>query len=150
MNKVLSVIICICVAAVTFEIVMMTVGFKQKAAQATVKTAPAVRGESAGGIVPTEADLQPDDAPQNTPAAARQPSPETQSVQQPSEQAPAPPVSPDDDSVLIQARRELRQAQTDVSIPPADAVTSPDGKIHLKSGGTISAEEWQSAKNRIP
>ncbi len=151
MNRKLSAIIFLCVAAVTFEIVMYAVGLNRQAvlpAPAEIAS-PGIPGEGTT-IVPTTADLQPDEEPQtpSTPVLPRsaQTMPSPQTIQ-----PGAPTTAPaDDDAVLLQARRELRQAQTDVSIPSADAVTSPDGKIHLKSGGTISAQEWQAARNRVP
>ena len=170
MNRKLSILIFLCVAAVTFEVVMLTVGAKKQSVEPALiggnetpnasQTSPVEPDHTDGNekpnssqtspIVPTTADLQPDDTPQSQSSPTQSHSSQPMSATQPVLPRAAESTPLIDDSVLLQARRELRQAQTEVSIPPADAVTSPDGRIHLKSGGTISAEEWQAARRHIP
>lgn len=51
------------------------------------------------------------------------------------------------DPVDDQARRVIETESPKIGIPPSASV-SPDGRIHLRSGGTISKEEWDNARRK--
>jgi hypothetical protein len=53
----------------------------------------------------------------------------------------------DPDSPEGRARRELERLykQYGVGDPPAD----PEGRVHLRGGGTISADEWRRLRERL-
>ncbi len=53
------------------------------------------------------------------------------------------PVDPVDE----QARRVIQTESPKIGIPPSVSV-SPDGRVHLRSGGTISKEEWDNARRK--
>ncbi len=46
------------------------------------------------------------------------------------------------------AKRVITREAPNVGLPPAGAV-SPDGQVHLRSGRSISVEEWNAAKRKL-
>jgi hypothetical protein len=58
------------------------------------------------------------------------------------------PGALDPESPTAQARRELKRMEEKGIIPPVPP-TDSDGRVHLQSGGTISPEEWQRAKDSL-
>lgn len=53
------------------------------------------------------------------------------------------------DPVTAQAQREVERAKRDLGLPPPAAAVTPDGRIHLRSGGTIRKEEWDRARSSL-
>jgi hypothetical protein len=46
------------------------------------------------------------------------------------------------------ARRAINREAPNVGLPPP-AITSPDGQVHLRTGGSISPEEWNAARAKL-
>ncbi|HZP83484.1 MAG TPA: hypothetical protein VFB21_17700 [Chthonomonadaceae bacterium] len=58
------------------------------------------------------------------------------------------PVSAD--PITAQAQREIERARQDYNLPaPAPGVVSPDGKVHLRGGGTLRPDEWEAARRKL-
>ncbi len=60
----------------------------------------------------------------------------------------ASPTSGNRDLLEDAAKRVITRETPNVGLPPAGAV-SPDGQVHLRSGGSISIEEWNAAKRKL-
>lgn len=78
------------------------------------------------------------------PALAPAPAPDATNA---ANEAPARPEN--SDPLTDQAKREIQRAQRDLAIPAPDSVSGKDGRIHLRSGGTISADEWERARRKV-
>jgi hypothetical protein len=54
------------------------------------------------------------------------------------------------DSITAQAQREIERARQDYNLPaPTSGVVSPDGKVHLRGGGTLRPDEWEAARRKL-
>lgn len=53
------------------------------------------------------------------------------------------------DPVTAQAQREVERAKRDLGLPPPADSVSPDGRIHLRSGGTIRKDDWDKARQGL-
>ena len=63
----------------------------------------------------------------------------------------APNNSPDAgavDPVEEAARRAISREAPNIGLPPPPTV-SPDGKVHLRTGGAISPDEWNEARRKL-
>jgi hypothetical protein len=61
-------------------------------------------------------------------------------------QTAPPPVA--GDPVEEEARRAVSREGATLGLPPP-ATVSPDGRVHLRTGGTISADEWNEARRKL-
>jgi hypothetical protein len=52
------------------------------------------------------------------------------------------------DPLTDQARREVERARSDIGLPPPETV-DPGGRVHLRSGGTLSMDEWEAARRKL-
>ncbi len=52
------------------------------------------------------------------------------------------------DALEDAAKRVISREAPKVGLPPPAAV-SPDGQVHLRTGGTISADEWNEARRKL-
>src|SRR5207248_913029 len=68
-------------------------------------------------------------------------------VSQP-EPAATTPSLPDPNSPESEARREIKRLE-DKGIVPTAPPPDSEGRIHLQSGGTISPEEWERARQSL-
>jgi hypothetical protein len=60
------------------------------------------------------------------------------------------PASVSSDPITAQAQREIERARQDYNLPvPASGVASPDGKVHLRGGGTLRPDEWEVARRKL-
>lgn len=60
------------------------------------------------------------------------------------------PASVSSDPITAQAQREIERARQDYNLPaPTPGVVSPDGKVHLRGGGTLRPEEWEAARRKL-
>lgn len=68
-----------------------------------------------------------------------------------------PAVSPDttappalsSDPVTAEAQKAVEKANRQLGLPPPSGSVDKQGRIHLKSGGTISKEEWEAARRKV-
>ncbi len=63
-------------------------------------------------------------------------------------QTNTPTAPTDSDPLTSQAQREVERARREVGLPPS-APADPNGRVHLRGGGTISAEEWEEAQRKL-
>jgi hypothetical protein len=72
------------------------------------------------------------------------------SVEAPSTSGTQPSVAPSTsgDPLEDAARRAISREAPNVGLPPP-AATSPDGVVHLRTGGSISAQEWNDARAKL-
>ena len=60
------------------------------------------------------------------------------------------PPAATNDPVMDEAKRVLERERQNLNLPPpAEGVTSADGRVHLRSGGSISREEWEAARRKL-
>jgi hypothetical protein len=63
---------------------------------------------------------------------------------------PAPPSAPQESDPLVeQAKREIERARGEIGSPPPNAATDANGRLRLRSGGSISREEWEAARRNV-
>ena len=61
----------------------------------------------------------------------------------------ADPSKPEEDPLTTRAKTEIENAKLEYNLPEGKSVESSDGKIHLRSGKTLTPEEYQAAKKAV-
>ncbi len=59
------------------------------------------------------------------------------------------PVASENDPVAAEARRAVDREARNLDLPPPNAVRDENGRYRLRSGGSISAEEWEQARRKV-
>lgn len=80
------------------------------------------------------------------PAVVTAPTTHPSSAEAPVDQKTAARRALSDDPIEAEARRAVDRESQKLNLTPQ---VSQDGKIHLRSGGTISKEEWDAASRKV-
>ena len=67
----------------------------------------------------------------------------------PQAEAPTSPPRESADPATAQAQREIQRFRQENGLYPPDPPPSSDGRIRLRSGGSISQEEWENARRKV-
>lgn len=75
--------------------------------------------------------------------------PDPSPVRSPEAQTETRSETADSDPILDEGKRALEREKRHLDLPSSDGVVSSDGRVHLRSGGSISPEEWREAQRKL-
>ena len=80
----------------------------------------------------------------------------TRSIDRPMPPPQAPPdanaadmVKHGDDPIEEEAKRVLERDNAQLQTAPPPGTVGPDGRIHLRGGGSVTREQWDDANRRL-
>jgi hypothetical protein len=130
------------VAIITFALVWMFAGMRRQTVESVPPPAPQP-GYSSTSVRPDFAPASPSQTPQEDTTGVRSGSDSTSSS------ATIAPATPSDtDPLTAQAQHEIERARHDVGVPPPAAVDS-SGRVRLRGGGSVSVDDWDTARRKL-